>query len=270
MHEPPHEVVLDDERARLARDAQYLATPLGREHGTGGVLEERLADEGRGARGAEGVGEQREFHAVGVHRDGHRAQPRGTGDGEHAGVGRRLDQDRGAGRGEGAQGGGERGLSARGDQHLGGGEGPADAAREPLAQLRQPFHGRAPPGTGTASGARQGGGHRPLRLQRRVQIAAVELDHAGRRGGQRHQHPGGVHRARYEVGGAVRAERDLLPGGVPGRCRCRPGQCAERARPGPGDHQPLGGELRQGPGHGHGAHPESLDKGPARRQLSSR
>ncbi|GGS68715.1 hypothetical protein GCM10010270_45200 [Streptomyces violaceus] len=46
--------------------------------------------------------------------------------------------------------------------------------------------------------------------------------------------------------------------------------CAERARAGPGDNQPFGGELRQGPGHGHGAHPESLDKGPARRQLSTR
>ncbi|CAM5355526.1 hypothetical protein SGRIM128S_02628 [Streptomyces griseomycini] len=270
VHQPPDEVVLDHEGARRAGDGQHLAAPVGCEHGARGVLEQRLADEDPGAGRPERVREQRGPHAVRVHRDGHRAQSGRAGDGQHARVGGRLDQDGRAGRRECAQGGGQRGLPARGDQHPRRRDRSPDTAREPLAQLRQPLDGRPPPGARPAPGPGQRRRHRPLRLQGGVQIAAVELDHPGRRRGERDQHPGGVHRARHEVGGAVRAEGDLLPGGVPGGSGRDPGLRAEGAGAGPGDHQPLGGELRQCPGDGHGAHPEPLHQGPTGRELSTR
>ncbi len=272
VHQPPYEVVLDDERAGRAGDPQHLGAPSGGQHGAGGVLEQGLAHEHTGAARAERVRQQVRSHAVGVHRDGHGPQPRGAGDGQHARVGGRLHQYRGAGRGQRAQRGGQRGLAARGDQDLGGGDaaaGPADAAREPLAQFRQPVQRGQAPGAGPAAGPGERRGHGPLGPERGVQIAVVELDHAGRRRGERDRDTGGVHRARQRVGGAVRAERHLLPGGVPGcggRCgRGRP----ERAGSGPGHHQALGRQLRQRPGDGHRAHPVLLDQGATRRQLST-
>lgn len=269
VHEPAHEVVLHDEGTGRPRDAQHLAAPLGGEHGTGRVLEQGLADEDPGAGRAEGVGEQRGPHAVGVHGDGHRAQAGRPCDGQHAGVGRGLDEHGGAGRGERAQGGGQRGLATRGDQYLGRRDGAADAAREPLPQLRQPLHRRPAPGAGPPSGPGQGRRHRPLRLERGVQVPAVELHDAGRRGGQRDQHPGGVHRARHEVGGAVGAQRHLLPGGVPGGRGRGAWPGTEGAGAGPGDDQPLGGQLGQGAGDRHRAHPEPVDEGTAGRELSA-
>jgi hypothetical protein len=165
VHEPAYEVVLDDERARVARDPQHVAAALRGEHGTGRVLEQRLTDEDARSGRLEGVGEQRRLHTVPVH--GHRHGPEAgrAGDRQHSGVRGRLDEDRCAGRGERAQGGGQRGLAARRDQHLGGGDGAADAPREPLAQLRQPVHRRARPGAGATARPGQGGGHRPFRLQ---------------------------------------------------------------------------------------------------------
>ncbi|CAM5649144.1 hypothetical protein STENM327S_08896 [Streptomyces tendae] len=269
VHQPAHEVVLHDEGTGRARDAQHLRAPLGREHGSGRVLEQGLADEDAGTGGAEGVGEQGRTYAVGVHGNGHRAQSGRPRDGQHAGVGRGLDEHGGAGRGERAQRGGQRGLAARGDQHLGRRDGAADAAREPLPQLRQPFHRRPAPGTRPPPGPGQGRRHRPLRLQGRVQVAAVELHDTGWRGGQRDQDPGGVHGSRYEVGGPVGAERDLLPGGVPGGCGRGARRGTEGAGAGPGDDQPLGGQLGQGTGDRHGAHPEPVDEGPAGRELSA-
>ena len=108
VHEPAYEVVLDDERAGLARDAQHLAAPLGGEHRAGRVLEQRLADEDPGAGGPEGVGEQGRPHPVRVDRHGYGPQAGRAGDRQHAGVGGRLDEDRRAGRGERPQRGGQR------------------------------------------------------------------------------------------------------------------------------------------------------------------
>ncbi|MGX1268861.1 hypothetical protein RKD18_002055 [Streptomyces phaeoluteigriseus] len=111
VREPPHEVVLDDEGPRLSGDAQHLTAPGRGQDGAGRVLEQRLADEDPGAGGAEGVGEQLGLHAVGVDRHRYRTQPRGPGDRQHARIRRRLDEHRGAGRGQRAQRGGERGLA---------------------------------------------------------------------------------------------------------------------------------------------------------------
>lgn len=52
-----------------------------------------------------------------------------------------------------------------------------------------------------------------------MQIAAVELDDAGAGDGEGGHHARGVDAARHLVAGRLRAQRDLLPGGVdrPGR-----------------------------------------------------
>ena len=109
-----------------------------------------------GAGGPEGVGEQVGPDAVRVHRDRDGPQSGGAGDRQHARVRGRLDQHRRAGRGERAQRGGQRGLAARGDQHLGGGDGrrrsrgrtsPAARAARP-AGGRSQAPGRRPPGPG--------------------------------------------------------------------------------------------------------------------------
>ena len=94
-------------------------------------------------------------------------------------------------------------------------------------------------GSPSTGGRPQAPGRRPARARaaararsgwrRGVQIAAVELDDAGRRGGERDQDPGGVDASAVRrSAGAVRAERDLLPGGV-----TRP-RAARGARPRPG------------------------------------
>ncbi len=259
-------VVLDDEGPGGPRDPQHLGPPGRCEDGSGRVLEQRLAYEHPRAGRVEGGGEQLRPDAFGIHRDGHGPAAGGTGDGQQPGVGRGLDQDRRAGRGQRAQGGRQRALPAGGDQYR---DGAADLPGEPVAQFGQPLHGRPPPGPGAPAGPGQGGGHGPLGLERGVQVAAVELDHAGRRGREGGQHPGGVDGARDHVPGALRAEGDLLPGGVPW-CGCRgAGPGPERTGAGPGDHEALGGELGEGPGDGDGADPVALDEGPARRQLST-
>ncbi len=102
-----------------------------------------------------------------------------------------------------------------------------------------------------------------------MQVAAAEFQDPGRRGGQRDRDARGVHGARYEIGGAVGTQRDLLPGGVPGGGVAPLRQGPEGARARPGDHQALGGELGERPGDGHRAHPEPLNQRPARRELST-
>ncbi len=82
------EVVLDDERPGGPRDPQHLAAACGGEHGSGRVLEQRLADEGTGAGGGEGLGEQVRPYAVAVHRYRDGPQAGRAGDGQRAGVGR--------------------------------------------------------------------------------------------------------------------------------------------------------------------------------------
>ncbi len=102
-----------------------------------------------------------------------------------------------------------------------------------------------------------------------MQIAAVELDHPGGRGGERDEHTGGVDAAGHMLGGRIGAERHLLPGGVAGRGGRLARVRAERSGAGAGDDQALGGELRQRAGDGHRADPEPLHEGPAGRQLLS-
>ncbi len=270
VDEPAGEVVLDHERPGRAGDGQHLRAAGRGEDGPGGVLEERLGDEDPGAGGPEGVGEQLRADPVGVHRDGYGAQSGGAGGGEHAGVGGRLHQDRRAGRGERAQGGGQRALAARGDQDVGAGEGGPDLAGEPGPQLGQSVRRGAAPGARPAAGAGQRGGEGPLGLERGVEVAAVELDDAGRRGGEGDQHPGGVDRTRHHLGPAVAAQRHLLPGRVAGGGQRGAGAGAEGAGAGAGGDEPFGGELGDGAGDGDGADPEPFDESPARRELSTR
>lgn len=266
---PAGEVVLDHECPGRAGDGQDLGAAGGCEGDPGGVLEERLGDEDPGAGGPEGVGEQFGAHPVGVHRHGDGAQPGGAGGGEHPGIGGRLHEDRGAGRGERAQRGGQRALAARGDQDVGAGDGGADLAGEPGPQLGQPVRRGAAPGARSAARAGQGGGERPLGLEGGVEVAAVELDDAGRRCGEGDEHPGGVHGARHHFGPAVAAQRHLLPGGVARRGGCDAGVRPEGAGAGAGDDEPLGGELGDGAGDGDGADPEPFDERSTGRQLST-
>ena len=91
-----------------------------------------------------------------VDRDRHGPQPGGAGDRQHARIGGRLDEHGGAGRGERAQGGGQRGLAARRDQHLGGGD---RRRRCPRAN-----HSRSS-GSPSMGGRPQAPGRRPARAR---------------------------------------------------------------------------------------------------------
>ncbi len=71
------------------------------------------------------------------------------------------------------------------------------------------------------------------------------------------------------VVGGLRAQGDLLPGGVH-RAGPRPGLGAEGAGAGAGGHQPFGGQLGQGAGDRHRADPVPFDQGAARWQLLTR
>lgn len=155
--EAAREVVLHDERPGVAGDPHHLATPLTGEHGTGRVLEERLADEDPGTGGPQRRRQQLGPEAVRVDRYGDGPLPRRAGDREHPGVGRRLDEDRRTRRRQRPQGRGQRGLSARRDQHVGAGRpaltaGPRDLAGEPGPQLEKPVGGRPVPRPRPASG----------------------------------------------------------------------------------------------------------------------
>lgn len=235
-----------------------------------GVLEERLADEDPRPGGTERRVQQFGAHAVRVHRYRDGPQPGGPGDGQHAGVGRRLDEHRSPGRGERAQRGGQRALAARRDQDVGRADAGSDLAGEPGAQFGQPVHGRPVPGTGTAAGPREGCGQGPFGLEGGVEIAAVELDDARRGRGERDEDPRGVDGTGHHLGPAVPAERDLLPGRVARGRGSRTRLGTEGPGAGPGDDQPLGGQLGEGPGDGDRADPEALDESTARRQLSTR
>ena len=99
----------------------------------------------------EGLGEQRGAHAVAVGwARGRRAAAGGARGGERAEVGRRLDEDRLAGRGERAEGGRQRRLAARADDHVVRAEAAAGLAREPGAQLLAALDGAAVPRAGAA------------------------------------------------------------------------------------------------------------------------
>ncbi len=267
VDEAAREVVLDDEGARRPGGPYDPRPSVRGEHGARGVLEERLTDEDPGPGGPEGCLQQVGADPVGVHRHGDRSQTRGAGGGEHARIGGRFHEDGGSRRGERAQRGGQGALATGGDQDVGPGERGADLPGEPGAQLGQPVGGRPPPCPRPASGPGQGGGQGALGLETGMEVAAVELDHPGRRRGEGDQHTRGVDGTRHDLGAAVAAERDLLPGGV-----ARGGNRGVRLGPegsgtGPGDDQAFGGELRDGPGDGHRAHLETLDERATRRQL---
>ncbi|MGY3683850.1 hypothetical protein ACVWXU_007473 [Streptomyces sp. TE33382] len=102
-----------------------------------------------------------------------------------------------------------------------------------------------------------------------MEVAAVELDDAGRRGGEGDQDAGGVDGARHGRRAAVAAQGHLLPGGVAGGGDARGRVCPEGPGAGPGDDEPLGHELGDGPGDGDGADPEPFDEGAAGRQFSA-
>ncbi len=86
VDEAAREVVLDHERAGRAGDPQHLGPAPGGQYGTGGVLEQRLADEEPGPAGAERLGQQVGPYPVRVHRYGHGPQPGRAGGGQHARV----------------------------------------------------------------------------------------------------------------------------------------------------------------------------------------
>ncbi len=269
VDEAAGEVVLHDEGARGAGGPHDLCAAPGREGRAGRVLEQRLADEDPCPGGPEGGFEQVGAYPVGVHRHGDGAQPGGAGGGQQASVRRRLDQDGGAGRGEGAQGDGQGALATGGDQDVVPGVGGSDLAGEPGPQFTQPVHGRPAPGARPAARPRQGCGERPFGLESGVQIAAVELDDPGGRCDEGGEEAGGVDGAGDGFGAAVAAQGDLLPGGVPGFGYAGAGLGPERAGAGAGDDEPFGGELRDRPGDGDRTDPETFDEGPAGRELST-
>ena len=156
VDEAAREVILDHEGACLAGDGQDVTASPRAEHGPGGVVEHRLADEQPGPGGGEGVGEQVGAQAVGVHRHRDGPQPGGPRDRQQAGIGGRLDQDGRAGRGQRAHRRRERALPARRDQDVGG--------REPRQRCRGRTSRavRLSPSTG---GRDQEPGRRPARAR---------------------------------------------------------------------------------------------------------
>lgn len=197
--------------------------------------------------------------AASINRDGHRSQTGGLGHGERPQVGRRLDQDGGAGRQDGPKGRGERRLAASGDDHVIGFDRPAHRAGEPLAEpdktgSRRPIPDVAAPGHPANRSGQGPGGH-----QVGAGIARRQRDHALRRGLQQAGQAGGVHRP-------VR-ERHRLPGQV----RLVGGRQTGAARhvgtgPGPGHDQPLRDQQGQSSGNGDRADPVLVHQGASGRQ----
>ena len=172
-----------------------------------GLLVGRLAVEGQRAGAGEGVGQQVGEDAEGVGRHRHRAQARRPGHGQRAGVGGRLDQQPAARRHQGAEGGRDGALTARGDHDVAGVGVRAGRAGEPGPQAVQARHRGPVPGVGQPGGTGQRRAQRPDGHERRVQVAGGQRDHAVlvRRVGERRQ-ARGVHRPV--------TERDRLPGVV--------------------------------------------------------
>jgi hypothetical protein len=83
------------------------------------------------------------------------------------------------------------------------------------AQVSQTLQGRPRPRSGPPPGPGERGRERLLRQQRRVRVAAVEVDDLGRDGRQAGQDPGRVNGPGWPVA-RLGAEGDLLPGHVPG------------------------------------------------------
>ena len=192
----------------------------------------------------EGGGEQVRADAVGVGRDRDRAQAGGAQRRDRAEVGRRLDEDRLAGRGEGAERGRQRGLAAGADDDVVAADVAAGLAREPLAQRLQALDREAAPRLRPARGAAERGAQRGDRLKIGMEVPTGERDRAiGREGEQRVERRG---LQRRPVG-----ERDLLPAEV----RRPLGRDARFSatnvpRPGRGIDEPLAGQARQRALHG--------------------
>lgn len=139
--------------------------------------------------------------------------------------------------------GGQCGLAARGDEHLRRSDAAAHFTGEPGPQWSKPFEWQAFPRTGTASSAGEGGAEGLLGLEGRMQVAAVEGDHARRRYGEigadaRGVDDPGSRFALLSHGG----ERDLLPGRVD-RAGAGAGMCAEGASARSGGHESFGATV---------------------------
>jgi hypothetical protein len=208
MAEPACVVVLDDEGTRGGRRCQDGRVPVEGEHRRVRVGEGRLQVGDGGAGGGEGPRELIRRHAPGIGRDRDRDDPGGPRDRHCPGVGGHREEHRGAGTGQGANGGTQRGLATGGDEDVVGIG--AGLVGEPRAQFGTAARRRRTPHPGPARGAAHRRSEPPLRLERGV----------GERRGQRQQvrpqlaltHP--LQRRGVDLG---RAEGDLMPDGVPGR-----------------------------------------------------
>ena len=181
---------------------------------------------------------------------GDRHESGGAGGDERAEVGRRLDDDRRAGRGEPAQAGGQRGLAAAHDQHVLRGVAAAEPGGVERAQRREPLGGHRGPGAGAAGGAGQ-------RVPERVLAAAGRRAGSPWRGrGRRAAAGAAAPPARRRRGRARRARRSAR------RSRARRSRGPRRAR---GDERPLAGTRLDDAARGRAGGPRA-GRSPGRRR----
>ena len=242
------EVVLDHRRV-----------PVGRERRAAGVRMPGLeVHEPRARRGERGGQEIRTDAAV-IGRHRHEPDAGRTRRRDRAEVRRRLDQHRRAGRRERADDRRDGRLPARRDEDVVRTRAAAGLAREPRPKPVDAFDRHAIPDARPSRGARRGGGQCGERLERAVEVAARERQHARR---------GRGHVLAQDLGLCrLRAERNGLPAEVRRARRGDGGAVGdERALPRPRDDEPFAHELRERALHGDGARAVARDELPHGRQ----